>query len=320
MTTQFFNLVHEEIQKMEALMRAQGDSSNPDLRAALELLLTAGGKRIRPTVTLLTGKMLGAPIDKLITLGAAVELLHTATLVHDDLIDGALLRRGSPTLNSQWSPSATILTGDFIFSRSAKLAAETNSVELMKIFTQTLTTIVNGEITQLFSSRCQLNRENYYQRIYAKTASLFETSTRTAALLSPADNQVIEEMRSYGYNIGMAFQIIDDILDLTGEQATLGKPVGSDLRQGIITLPVYFYTDNHPDDEVVGRLISGECLDAEQAEYLVNCVRHNSAISLAYDEAARYINKAQNVLDRQPDNPERHGLAQLANYIIERRL
>ena len=197
-------------------MRAQGDSSNPDLRAALELLLTAGGKRIRPTVTLLTGKMLGAPIDKLITLGAAVELLHTATLVHDDLIDGALLRRGSPTLNSQWSPSATVLTGDFIFSRSAKLAAETNSVELMKIFTQTLTTIVNGEITQLFSSRCQLNRENYYQRIYAKTASLFETSTRTAALLSQADNQVIEEMRSYGYNIGMAFQIIDDILDLNG--------------------------------------------------------------------------------------------------------
>ena len=320
MTTQFFNLVHEEIREMEILTRAQGEDSNPNLRAALEVLLTAGGKRIRPTLTFLTGKMLGAPVDKLITLGAAVELLHTATLVHDDLIDGALLRRGSPTLNSQWSPGATVLTGDFIFSRSAKLAAETNSVELMKIFSQTLTTIVNGEITQLFNSRCHLNRENYYARIYAKTASLFETSTRTAALLSQANNEIIEDMRSFGHDIGMAFQIIDDILDFNGEQATLGKPVGNDLRQGIITLPVYFYSDSHPEDEVIGHLISGECLDNLQADYLVNTVRHSSAITMAYDEAAQYIRKALRVLDHQPDNSERQGLIQLANYIIERKL
>lgn len=174
MAKQFFQLVHDEIESMEELIHIQADGYNPDLRTALELLLSAGGKRIRPTVTFLTGKMLGAKMDQLIILAAAIELLHTATLVHDDLIDGSLLRRGSPTLNSQWSPGATVLTGDFIFSRAAKLAAETNSVEVMKVFAQTLTIIVNGEMTQLFNDRSQTRREDYFRRIYAKTASLLK--------------------------------------------------------------------------------------------------------------------------------------------------
>ncbi len=141
------------MKQVEALMHCQGADCHFELRAALEHLLEAGGKRIRPTLGLLTGKMLGAPQDKLITLASSVELLHTATLVHDDLIDGALLRRGSATLNAQWSPPATVLTGDFIFARAAKLAAETDHLALMKLFAETLAIIVNGELTQLFTAR-----------------------------------------------------------------------------------------------------------------------------------------------------------------------
>jgi geranylgeranyl pyrophosphate synthase len=168
-------------------MRAQADESHPDLRAALEHLLAAGGKRVRPTLSLLVGNMLDAPLEKLVTLGAAVELLHTATLVHDDLIDGALLRRGMPTLNARWSPPATVLTGDFLFARAAKLAAETDHLPLMKLFSETLAVIVNGELTQMFTSRGLINRDNYYKRIYAKTASLFEMTARAAAMVSPSD-------------------------------------------------------------------------------------------------------------------------------------
>ena len=142
--------------------------------------------------------MLGSPEDKLVTLGAAMELLHTATLVHDDLIDGSLLRRGMPTLNARWSPAATVLTGDFLFARAAKLAAETDHLPLMKLFAETLATIVNGELTQLFTSRGLINRKNYYQRIYAKTASLFEMSARAAAMISPVDEEMIESMRIFG--------------------------------------------------------------------------------------------------------------------------
>ena len=151
---------------------------------------------IRPTITLLVGNMLGAPEDKLVTLGAALELLHTATLVHDDLIDGSLLRRGMPTLNARWSPAATVLTGDFLFARAAQLAADTDHLPLMKLFAKTLAVIVNGELAQMFSARGVVDRENYALRIYAKTASLFEMTSRSAAMISPVGEATIETMRS----------------------------------------------------------------------------------------------------------------------------
>src|SRR3990170_2418606 len=144
-------------------MRAESNGHHPDLGAALDHLLSSGGKRVRPAVALLTGGMLGADPGRLIILAAAIELLHTATLVHDDLIDGALLRRGMPTLNAHWTPAATVLTGDFIFARAARLAAETASVEVMRAFAETLSVIVNGEITQMFDHRGIPTRENYFQ-------------------------------------------------------------------------------------------------------------------------------------------------------------
>ncbi|MCB0120459.1 MAG: polyprenyl synthetase family protein, partial [Anaerolineales bacterium] len=162
-TVTFLSPVTEEIKLVEERMRSQADENHPDLRAALEHLLAAGGKRVRPTLSSLVGNMLGAPLEKLINLGAAVELLHTATLVHDDLIDGSLLRRGTPTLNARWSPPATVLTGDFLFARAAKLAADTDHLPLMKLFSDTLATIVNGELTQMFTSRGLVSRDNYYK-------------------------------------------------------------------------------------------------------------------------------------------------------------
>jgi geranylgeranyl pyrophosphate synthase len=314
----FFQLVHNEIERMEELIHTQTDGYNPDLRTALELLLSAGGKRIRPTITFLTGKMLGANVEQLVTLAAAVEMLHTATLVHDDLIDGSLLRRGSPTLNSQWSPAATVLTGDFIFSRSAKLAAETNSVELMKVFAQTLTIIVNGEMAQLFNRQNQMGREDYFKRIYAKTASLFETSARTAALISSAAEKTTTQMSQFGYNIGIAFQIIDDILDFTGEQTTLGKPIGSDLRQGIITLPVICFGELHQEDDAVKTLLADRLLESDQVQPLIDAILKSEAIQLAYHEAQVFTQKAVKNLESLPDCPESRALAELALYIVER--
>ncbi|MBE0411422.1 MAG: polyprenyl synthetase family protein, partial [Anaerolineales bacterium] len=201
----------------------EASRSHPDLSAALDHLLSSGGKRIRPTIALLTGGMLGAEPEKLITLASAIELLHTATLVHDDLIDGALLRRGIPTLNAKWSPAATILTGDFIFARAAKLAAETNSVEVMHLFADTLSIIVNGEITQLLANNSPINRQTYFERIHAKTASMFELATTAAAILSQTEKEIIKCLNVFGYEIGMAFQIVDDILDFTGTEKELGK-------------------------------------------------------------------------------------------------
>jgi geranylgeranyl pyrophosphate synthase len=267
--------VQDELRAVEALMREQAKEYHPDLAAAMELLVSAGGKRVRPALTILTGKMFGASPESLVYLATAIEMLHTATLVHDDLIDGALLRRGMPTLNSKWSPGATVLTGDFIFARAAKLAAETNSIPVMKLFSHTLTVIVDGEIVQLLGNRCLADRQSYFKRIYAKTASLFETSAWAASLVSGTPEIISEAMRCFGKEIGMAFQIIDDILDFVGDQKTVGKPVGGDLRQGIITLPVLQYLEAHPTTPLARQLLEGRCLSDPQIDTLIEEIRHS---------------------------------------------
>jgi len=320
-TVSFIAPVQDDILAIEALMRSQADDNQPDLKAALNLLLEAGGKRIRPALTMLVGHMLGANQNRLVQVAAAIELLHTATLVHDDLIDGALLRRGMPTLNSHWSPGATVLTGDFIFARAANMAAEADSIAVMKIFARTLSTIVDGEINQLFNNRCKADRDNYLKRIYAKTASLFETSAQSAALISTVPPEIVEAMRLYGYNVGMAFQIIDDILDFTGDPSTLGKPVGSDLRSGIITLPAILYAEAHPEDPDAGDLLNGSCIqDSQRLERLIEAVRSSPAVRVSHQEASRYIDTALNNLHQVQPSPERYALEDLANYIVRREL
>jgi len=321
LSVSFLIPVQEDIQAVEDVIRSQAQGRHPDLKAALELLLSSGGKRIRPTVTLLSGKMLGAEYRRLVTLAAAIELLHTATLVHDDLIDGSLLRRGMPTLNSQWSPGATVLSGDFLFASAAKLASDTNSIPAMSLFAHTLTVIVDGEITQLFTGRCQVDRAEYYRRIYSKTASLFETSAAAAALISEVSPEKVEALRIFGYHTGMAFQIIDDILDFTGDQSTIGKPVGSDLRQGLVTLPTIYYIERHPEDPDTTTLREGRCFDSDaQVTRLVQSVRGSDAIKLAQQEAESFIDRAIQSLRTLPECPERASLENLANYIVSREL
>lgn len=316
----FINPVQDRIHLVEETIRSQSDGHHQAIGAALGHLLSSGGKRLRVVVTLLAGKMLGADEDRLVTLAASIEALHTATLVHDDLIDGALIRRGIPTINAQWSPSATVLTGDFIFASAAKLAAKTGSIEVMKRFAETLAIIVNGEITQLFDSHGIADRENYYQRIYAKTASLFETAATTAAMLSQVNDEVIGFMKQYGYQIGMAFQIIDDILDFTGEQATMGKPVANDLRNGLVTLPALYYIEMHPEDQEIQSILKSNFCDESCLERVLNSIRASGAIQYSLQEAREAVTRGINSLNNLPPSAERQALTDLAHYIISREI
>ena len=299
-------------------MRAQAAERHPALRKALENLLASGGKRIRPRLVLLTGNMLGADPDRLVTLAAAIEMLHTATLVHDDLIDGSLMRRGNETLNANWSPAATVLTGDFVFARAAKLAAETGSLTVMEEFAETLAIMVNGELTQMFDSRGLASRENYYNRIYAKTGSLFELATHGAALISPVSDKTTNNARNFGRELGTAFQIVDDILDFTGEQTAVGKPVGSDLLQGLITLPALYYIESYPEDENAKALLRGQYYNKTQMVTLIESIRNSDAIPKALEEAKEYALRALEALNGQPPCEERKALENLAHYITDR--
>jgi geranylgeranyl pyrophosphate synthase len=310
--------VKERLQLVEERLHAQAEGYHPAMGVALEHLLSSGGKRIRPVLTLLSGGMLGTDPTRLVAMAAAVEMLHTATLVHDDLIDGSLVRRGIPTLNTKWTSAATVLTGDFLFARAAKLAAETESVAALHLFAQTLATIVDGEITQLFGDRGRASREDYNRRIYAKTASLFETSTTATAIIAGSDEQTREKVRVYGYEIGMAFQIVDDILDFTSQTEKLGKPVASDLRQGLITLPALYYIESFPGDQDIVSVIEHDPCDEECLSRLLVAIRESGSIKKALNEADQHIERAINSLSGLRDCIERTALEDLARYIVRR--
>ncbi len=293
----------------------------------LRQLLGSGGKRLRPALALLAGRFYPPDIEKLVSLAASVELLHTATLVHDDLIDGALLRRGQTTVNARWNTGATVLTGDYLFARAAALAAETNHVRVMSIFANTLMTICSGELRQIFDRHAlphiqneeawQTALDRYDQRIHAKTASLFSASTEAAAVLGGAPPDQTEALRQYGHLLGTGFQIIDDVLDFAGNEETLGKPVGSDLREGIVTLPVLYYLRMYPDDAHVAAVVRDGSDDALVRE-VVAAILDSGAVTEAMDRARALISQSQAALSILPEGEPRDTLHALADYAWSR--
>jgi len=315
----FLTYLEDQLDKVDQKMLSVSEGYHPDLTAAFEHLMNSGGKRIRPIVTLLMGTLLGAEEDKLISLSASIEMLHTATLVHDDLIDGSLLRRGNPTLNSRWTPAATVLTGDHIFAQAALLAAELENTEAMKLFAKTLSIIVNGEISQLFGRNHLPSRDEYYHRIYEKTGSLFALSARAAALISPADRKYIQPAEAFGKEIGKAFQIVDDVLDFTGDQARVGKPIGNDLRQGTPTLPAIYYGEQHPEDEVLLACLDGSATESD-ADKLIQRINQSGVIERTLGEARKCAKNAVHNLSDFPAGREKDSLEKLGTYIIDRDL
>lgn len=315
----FLDFIGDQIAKVDQRMLSRSSEYHPELEAAIEHLLSSGGKRVRPAIVILTGSLLGADEDKLISLGASIELLHTATLVHDDLIDGSLLRRGSPTLNSNWSSAATVLTGDYIFAQAAEIGSDIDSTEIMSLFARTLSIIVNGEVRQLFSDQGVTTREEYFRRIYEKTGSLFVLSAQAAAILSSANEKIVEAAITYGGQIGEAFQIVDDVLDFTGKEKLLGKPVGSDLSQGVLTLPALYYKESNPDDQDLKTIMSGNGDDRLMGK-VIGEIKSSGAIERALEDARRSSRRAVEALQELPEGRERDALEKLAEFVVEREI
>jgi geranylgeranyl pyrophosphate synthase len=316
-------LVQDDLIKVEQKMRSIGDGAYAPLAEAFLQLLASGGKRLRPALALgAYGLFADRVPDKVIAMAAAVEMLHNATLVHDDLIDNALVRRGMTTLNAVWNKGATVLAGDYLFARAAGFAAETEHIRVVQLFAETLRTIVDGELRQLFSSReWSQPKDAYYPRIFAKTASLFAAATRSGAMLADATPEQEQALDDYGKHLGMAFQIVDDILDYEGNEATLGKPVGGDLRQGIVTLPFFYFLQSHPHPERVIEVLkqgnNGSAAGAAVADVIAQ-VRASDAMAQSAAEAREFAERAKRDLALFPDNVYRQALTNLADFVVSR--
>ena len=331
--TQLFLPIRSGLLQVETKMRATDSSLFAPLANAFVNLIGSGGKRLRPALALLAAEFTGglhnaADYPRVVALAASVEMLHTATLVHDDVIDGALLRRGAPTLNAAWSGGSTVLAGNYLFGAAARFSAETRNIRVIGLFSDTLRTIVDGELRQLqdrFNFR--QSKANYYDRIYAKTASLFCAATEGAAILSGLPEERVRDLRDYGYNLGMAFQIVDDILDFTGNEASLGKPAGSDLRQGTLTLPFFYLLQLSMDPAaVLARLEAGQ-LEADNGnlrawndlvDQIVHEVRSRGAVEAARNEARSFLRRAVESLASLPDNACRRSLQGICEFTVQR--
>jgi geranylgeranyl pyrophosphate synthase len=314
------DLEHDDLKWVESKMRAMGEDVFGPLSEAFLHLIGSGGKRLRPALALVAYHFFSdEESEKIISLAAAVETLHTATLVHDDLIDNAILRRGKTTLNAVWTKGATVLAGDYLFARAAGFAAETGNVRVVQLFAETLRIICDGELRQMFTSRqWDLPKDNYYTRIFAKTASLFASAARSGAVLAGAPREGEDALHDYAYNLGMAFQIVDDILDFVGDESVLGKPVGSDLRQGTVTLPFYYYLQAQSDPAAIIKRLQASDGAGDAFAEIVGQIRASDAIDKARQEACGFVEQAKATLVGLPQGIYQQALTDLADFVVTR--
>jgi len=306
-----------ELERLESRLRDARGVEQQALRQLLDWVFASGGKRIRPALVFASARLGRADEEAVANLAAGLETLHAATLVHDDLVDSSLTRRGMPTVNTRWSAGATVLAGDWLFARAARFVAETEHVAVIKIFARTLGTLTDGELRQLFGRSGAPTLEQYEYRIYAKTASLFEAAAESAGHLMAMPPSQIEALARFGRELGVAFQLADDLLDFTGDPDLLGKPVGSDLRSGQVTLPALLHLRAHP--EAAAWLRGDDEPGAAAVTRLIDAVRADSeALAAARAAALQRRERALDALRELPASPARDELARIADYVVAR--
>jgi heptaprenyl diphosphate synthase len=309
---------------VEDRLHEQVASSHAFVDEVARYLISAGGKRFRPLMVALTGHLGDPTRRELVDAGVIVELVHLATLYHDDVIDEAPARRGTPSANSRWDNTVAILTGDYLFARASDLSADLG-VEVTRIMARTLARLCEGQIREVQGSMGALppdvpavdpTLEHYLEVISGKTASLIATSCRYGALLSGVDPDGVEAAASYGWNVGMAFQLSDDILDIASDHEDSGKTPGTDLKEGVRTLPVLYALEADTDGEL-DALLAGDLDDADVARAL-ELLRGSDALERARTAAAGYVDDARQHLEPFGDRPVVTALTRLAEYALDR--
>ena len=309
--------VKDDLKLVEASLEQIARANLPLLSEMLEFSLLNVGKRLRPVLTLLSGKFYDYNLKLLVPMAAAVEVLHIGTLVHDDIIDSAAMRHGKEAVHCKYGTNSAILLGDYLFSRAGSLAAMTNNLRVIKRFSETLMTISGGELKEARLNFIPASaRDNYFLWIRDKTACLFVLAAECGGVLSTCPEDQITALKEYALNFGLAFQIIDDTLDFVGDQNMLGKPVGSDLMEGAITLPFIIYAEQHPTDGVIAKIVmQGR---KELVPQAVEKVCSSGAIDVCRKIAGQFCAKACDSLKNLPDCEARKSLIALAKFVVDR--
>ena len=315
----FYQVVEADFAAVDQIIRQQVKSQVPLVEKIGDYIISAGGKRLRPLLVLLAGRSLGVQGDALNLLAGTIEFLHTATLLHDDVVDMSGMRRGRATANAQWGNAPSVLVGDFLYSRAFEMMVELGSLPVMQILSHATRVIAEGEVLQLSRVRdASTSEETYMQVIRGKTAMLFEASSHSAAALCAATPEQARALQAYGDNLGIAFQLVDDLLDYQGDAATLGKNVGDDLAEGKPTLPlIVTMRQGTPEQASLVRqaIQQGGSQDLEGVRAAVEAA---GALDYTAAQARLYAERAVEHLKALADNEFTQALADLARFAVAR--
>ena len=281
----------------------------------------SGGKRVRPAVLLMAARLGGYAGEQAVNYASVVEFIHTATLVHDDIIDDADLRRGKLAVHSRWGNDITVLLGDYLYIKSMGMALSYDSLDLVRLLCDVTLRMIEGELYQLTKAGdVDISEDEHFKIIRRKTAYLFGGCAEIGGMLGDVSPEQRTALREYGLNLGVAFQLVDDLLDYTADKTALGKPIGGDLREGKVTLPaiLLLQRDSGRSRELVKSLLAGQSVTPESWQELQGLLHEHQAIEHAYDRAVEYASKAKTYLEVFPRSSEREGLAALPDYVLAR--
>ena len=316
-----FDLVRDDLALVEDELARQSDTAFPAVSEVAAYLLGGGGKRLRPALLLLSANYAGRKDHSAIRLAAVVELLHSATLIHDDVIDSAGTRRGRPSANARWGNHRSVLTGDWLYMQSFQMALEERNFHILDILIDLTQKMVEGELIQLEKiGRIDVTEEDALRLATYKTACLFSGCARLGAVLGRMEEQEEEALAEYGRNAGLAFQLVDDLLDFTASAQQLGKPVLSDLKEGKVTLPLIYAMENGHREarELVARVLAEKEFDSVRPETIVSLVHDSGALDRARCLAQGYAQRAKACLNGHRDSEYARALATLPDFILER--
>lgn len=308
------DVVREDLDIVERELYSVLKSNNQLLTESSSHLFRAGGKRLRPALALLSGKFHNYELQKVLPLAMALELVHLATLVHDDVVDGAEMRRGIPTVKARWGNKVSVHTGDYLLAKAMILVSVYRSPVIISVLAHSCVKMCEGEIIQ-FAGLNQCDLRDYLRRIKYKTALLIRAACQLGAVATGAPRQLHEPLGRFGHCLGMAFQITDDILDMVADQKRLGKPTGGDLRQGIITLPVMLALAKSPENGRLATLVNKTDKTAEDIREAIRLTREYGGVDLAFKVADNYLDKARGFLETLPDVPARENFARVTEFV-----
>lgn len=318
---EILDLVRSDLEKVEREISLESVASVEAVTSIGQYLQTGGGKRLRPILLLLCSKLFGPTTENGIRMAAVVEMIHTATLVHDDVIDFAKTRRGRPSINVVWGNHTSVLAGDWLYMQAFQVALRERNFHVLDVLISLTQAMVEGELLQLERiGKIDISEADYMELVDRKTASLFSACTRLGSVMGGASEEMENKMGDFGWNLGIAFQLVDDILDFTSREKILGKPVGNDLREGKVTLPLIYALEQPSADErrLIETVLADGNYDQVPFTNVLQMIHRHQGVKRAMDRAQEFTNKAAAILHALPESPYQRALLAVTDLVTER--